>query len=162
MKLIRWLAIPVAIVLGVAAWVSTGAPVTASPSPDRLASMTPQMVTGEFYAWYLDMLGAEVLCNPLLDGVYRDSPYLSADLVAELDALVAACDVGPAVDPLLCAADIPLSVGTRIISADDQAASVLVYGRFPTEGAISETRVLAVTGLVRAGERWALDSVACR
>lgn len=162
MKLIRWLVIPVILMLGAALWVGSGAPVTAGPSPDRLASMTPQTVAGEFYGWYLDMLGAEVLCHPLLDGVYRDSPYLSAGLVAELDALVAACDVGPAVDPLLCAADIPLSVGTRIISADAEAASVLVYGRYPTEGQISETRVLSVAGLVRADGRWALDSIACR
>lgn len=162
MKLIRWLVIPVVIVLGAALWVGSGAPVTAGPSPEALAGMSPQTVTGEFYAWYLDMLGAEVLCNPLLDGTYRDSPYLSAGLVAALDALVAACDFEPAVDPLLCTADAPHSVGTRIISTDSDTASVLVYGRYLTEDQISETRVLSTVGLVRAGGHWALDSVTCR
>lgn len=161
MKL-QWLVIPLVIMLGAALWVTSGAPVTAGPSPERLATMAPQTVASEFYAWYLDMLDAEVLCHPLLDGKYRDSPYLSSRLVAELDELVAACDLGPAVDPLLCTTELPTKVGTRIIRTSDQAASVLVYGRYPTEGQISETRVLSVVALAWENDHWALDSVACR
>ncbi|GAB4572681.1 MAG: hypothetical protein Kow0077_12800 [Anaerolineae bacterium] len=152
-------------VLGLAAvlWMGSHVAVTAGPSPEVLAQMTPQQVTRAFYTWYRDMLAADVLCHPLLDGAYQDSPYLSARLISALDDVVArSCGTGLAADPLLCTADLPADVGTRIIQTQTDSASVLVYGRYPTESPVSETRVLAVASLVREDGRWLIDAVECR
>lgn len=160
----RWLIIPVAaLVLVTVLWIGSGAAVTAGPSAERLATMSPQAVVSEFYAWYVDMLDAGVLCHPLLDGAYHDSPYLSDTLVARLDSLVDdSCGCGLEIDPVICTADVPHEVGTRIVTGDDNTATVLVYGRYPTESPVSETQVLSVASLVQRDGHWVMDAVACR
>lgn len=160
----RWLIIPAAVLLLAATlWVGSSAAVTAGPSPDRLAAMSPQAVTGEFYTWYVDMLDAGVLAHPLLDGTYQNSDYLSNTLVSTLDALVDdSCGCGLAIDPVLCTADVPQQVGTRVMTTEDDAASVLVYGRYPTESLVSETRILSVASLIQQDGHWVVDGVTCR
>ncbi len=153
-----------AVLMAVALWAGTSALATTGPSQAALRSMTPVDVTGAYYTWYLEMLADEVLCHPLLDGVYRTSPYLSSALIAALDARIQEhCAVSVAFEPFLCSSAItPTRISASLISMDDEAAHVLVRGAFLTESSVRETRALADITLVREEGRWVIDAVACR
>jgi hypothetical protein len=91
--------------------VETAASVAPGDEPAAV-SASPAEVTAAFYTWYLDYIGAtgsEDMRNPLVDGAYRASPYLTQSLIGHIDELLAkmrAQDRG-GYDPFLLAQDIP-------------------------------------------------------
>lgn len=161
--MIKRAAILVIVLAGVALlWAESGAVVTANPSPSALAAMSPADVTEAYYVWYLDYLNSEVMCHPLLDGAYRDSPYLTGALVSHLDELVAdSCGFGLRADPFLCGTDVPNRISVLALASDAATARVAVYGSFPTEASVSETRPLGTASLLYEDGHWSLDGVAC-
>jgi hypothetical protein len=81
----------------------------------------PEQVVESFYDWYLGYPG-----NPVADGAYRSSEYLTEEFVEKVDAIIASFDQG-GYDPFLCAQDIPgdLIVGDAVLSGDE--ASLVVH-----------------------------------
>jgi hypothetical protein len=68
---------------------------------------SPDGTAKAFYTWYLAYIGdpsSDEMRNPLLAGAYRESGFLSAEFIQELDVL--GTD-GIPVDPILMAQDIP-------------------------------------------------------
>ncbi len=95
----RWLVMGMVLVLG-------GLLVAcAAPTPQTMGS--PQQTVTDFYAWYTAQEG-----SPLGSRAYQESEYLSADFIAELDALVDSFGEhgGGAADPFICAQDAPPEV----------------------------------------------------
>lgn len=122
------------------------------------APESPEAAALAFYEWYLDYAGydeeADTMQNPLVDGAYRDSAYLSADLVARMDALLAE---GPGYDPFLCAQDIPAHVAVEAIVAGEEAASVLVRLFF---GGNPQSHNL-MADMIREEGAWRIDAITC-
>jgi hypothetical protein len=62
-----------------------------------------------FYTWYLGYIGdpaTEQFRNPLVDGAYRESGFLTAAFIDKVDETIAGFDQG-GFDPFLLAQDIP-------------------------------------------------------
>ena len=159
----RWLIVTILLAAALGLWSGSRAVVTARPTTEALEAMSPLQITEHYYAWYLDYLNAGVLCNPLLDGAYQDSPYLTAGFIRRLDALVSAsCGVGLPVDPFLCGTAVPDGIVIRHLSADETTARVAIYASTPTESALAETALLGTGDLRRVAGQWQLDGVTCR
>ncbi|MCZ7544382.1 MAG: YbjP/YqhG family protein [Anaerolineae bacterium] len=83
-----------------------------------------------FYRWYLD---AAQRINPVVEGAYRESAFLSADMIEAVDSLIAEAgpDHGLGYDPFLCAQDVPerFEIG-QVDALTDRDAAVLVHGYF--------------------------------
>jgi hypothetical protein len=110
-------------------------PIRALPAPQAAVQPAVKMtaaeeVTQKFYDWYLAAFGSTTL-SPLLDGAYRNSPYLSAALVHELDSVVASFGDGPRYDPILFTSTLPQIVSVRIESFAADEARVTVHESWP-------------------------------
>lgn len=71
---------------------------------------TPVGTATAFYTWYLGNIGSPAdgtFRNLLVDGGYREGPYLSADLVSRIDAELSGGAIGG--DPFLLAQNIPVA-----------------------------------------------------
>jgi hypothetical protein len=122
----------------------------------------PAKTVQDFYTWYLRYIGnlaGEMPRNPMVDGVYRESPYLAPAFVQEVDELLASFE-GGGYDPFLCAQDIPASFvvdGTVVTPAggpDGGAqASVLVRTTFHGHNLLVD--------LEQAGEGWLITGINC-
>src|SRR5690606_23068269 len=66
-------------------------------------------VVEAFYRQYIDF--ALERDNPLVSGAYQMMPYLSDEVIAQLDTMIAEGQL--AADPILCAQDVPDSFGLR-------------------------------------------------
>jgi len=102
-----------------------------APAGRVAVEMTPaEEVTQQFYDWYVAALGTGT-SSPLSDGAYRDSPYLSAELVRELDGIVASFGDGSRYDPILFAATAPKIVSVRLESLTADETRVTVRESWP-------------------------------
>jgi hypothetical protein len=116
-------------------------------------AQSPVEVAEGFYDWYLGYIGdpaTDSFRNPMSDGAYRDSGYLSAAFVAELDAMVAE---GLAFDPVLMAQDIPSSFS---VEAGSEAGTAVVHLQFGDYGEndllvslVEEDSTLKISGISR-------------
>lgn len=159
----RLLIVSIAVVLAALLWAGTGLTATANPTAAALTILAPQNITESFYEWYLEYLTPDLMFNPLLDGEYHDSDYLTSGMVSRVDSMVqGAYGLGLAVDPFLCTNDIPLRISTQFSSLSEKDATVLLRGSFPTESQITETRTLAAVHLVPVDGHWNIDLVVCR
>jgi hypothetical protein len=110
----------------------------------------PEDVVTSFYEWYLGAIDLPAGQNPLAEGGYRSSEFLSADFVAEVDALLDSFEHG-GYDPFLLAQDVPseVEVGEAVVSGE--IAQVVVETSF-------EGHALLVT-LKRTEGAWKIDGV---
>jgi hypothetical protein len=125
-----------------------------SSTPDA-GAMTPEEVVESFYDWYLGYIGDPAsgeVRNPMADGAYRSSEYLTGEFVQKVDGIIASFDKG-GYDPFLCAQDIPESftVDEALVSGDK--ASLVVHTSF--EGHTFVVEAEQVSG------RWAISDVIC-
>ncbi len=92
------------------------------------ASDSPQVVTQQFYDWYLSELDLEAGKNPFGQQLYTTSPYLTAAMIQKLDEL----QDDPTLhhDPILCAQNIPEMISAEEISASDTDAVVLLHSYY--------------------------------
>jgi hypothetical protein len=109
-----------------------------------------------FYDWYLNSSAyvehtGERL-NPLVDGGYRSSPYLTEGLMQKVGAIVAAFDKG-GFDPFLCAQDVPESFSHEEPVVSGDIARVVVHTSF-------EGHAFTVA-LLREGGAWKMSDVLC-
>jgi hypothetical protein len=132
-------------------------------APDALAPVTelpqatsPEEAVQSFYDWYLassayvENTGERL--NPLADGRYASSPYLTEGLIQKVEAIVAAFDKG-GYDPFLCAQDVPesFSLGELVVSGEIARVAV----RTSLEG-----HAFSVALLREAGG-WKMSDVLC-
>ncbi len=108
-------------------------PIGAQPAPDvkNVTEMTPaEDVTQKFYDWYVTAIETGTR-SPLAAGAYRASPYLSAGLVRDLDAVLASFGDGPRYDPILFASTLPRIVSVHLESLAADSAQVRVRESWP-------------------------------
>jgi len=134
-------------------------PATVAPAASPTAVvMSPEAVVSAFYGWYLDSMGdrsSDDFVNPLVEGLYRDSEFLSAGFVARIDAEVANRGRPGGGDPILLAQDVPESVAVQEASVNgDEATAVLLryWGGNPEPSPL-------VVHLRRENGRWLIDDV---
>jgi len=125
-------------------------PEVANPMPEGPEPTTPEGAVSGFYGWYLWY--AREVGNPLVDGVYRSSEYLTAGFVRQVDDLLASFEQG-GYDPFLCAQDIPESYAFDAATISGDRATVTVHTSFEGHNFVVE--------LGRFDGRWAIDNVAC-
>ncbi len=100
-----------------------------------------------FYTWYLAYAETG---NPLVDGAYRDSDFLTAAFVAKVDETIAGFDRG-GYDPFLLAQDVPTAFAVDPGYIEDTALVDLSFG--------PESVKLIQVNFVRENGRWLIDDV---
>lgn len=119
----------------------------------------PDAVVRAFYNEYLDYIGdpaSGTFRNPLVDRVYRQSPYLSAEFIAQVDeelARAAAAGAGGA-DPFLQAQAIPEGITVELLTVEGERAQVRAHERFGTTG----QQDLLIT-LVKNEQGWQIAAI---
>ena len=89
----------------------------------------PAEVVQAFYNWYLDFMSDRSsgdFINPPVGGLYRDSEYLSADFIAQVDADLANMGELGGADPILLAQDIPVRVEVQEANVSAGEATVVL------------------------------------
>ncbi|NLD45024.1 MAG: DUF3828 domain-containing protein [Chloroflexi bacterium] len=120
---------------------------TAATGLGDLSALPPEELVDSFYRWYIGQSGA-----PLTDGTLASSGYLSEGYAVRLSEIVAGFDRG-AVDPLLCAQDLPTRFTAQRVRVDAERAVVHVTTGFPGQ--------LLEVHLARTGGQWRIDQVYC-
>ncbi len=118
---------------------------------------TPAGVTEAFYRWYLDEIGqtgTETMRNPLVEGSYKESPYLSDRFVASVEETLASFEQG-AYDPILLAQDVPVSIEVQPAELVGDEATIVVLRYW---GGNPDPTPMQVH-LVRQDDRWLIDAV---
>lgn len=116
----------------------------------------PVTVTTAFYEWYLDYSDPEQGRNPLVDGAYRESEYLSAGWISAVDAQLQEMEEaygGAGFDPFLRAQALPQEVNVESWEADAEAACVVVHQLF------GEMVHDLTVDLVPEGGAWKIDRI---
>jgi hypothetical protein len=92
---------------------------------------SPESTVRAFYTWYLGFMSDRSgdFVNPLVEGRYRDSEYLSAGFIAQVDADLANMGEIGGVDPILLAQDIPVRIEVQeaSVAGDDATVVMLRY-----------------------------------
>jgi hypothetical protein len=128
------------------------------------APATPAEVVESFYEWYLDYTesaGAGEFRNPLVDGAYQGSPFLTHDFVGKVDEMLKNMQQG-GFDPFVCAQVIPNQITT------DGTYLAEMYGPdFANKASVVVRTEFAghvfTADLVRPeqGEDWQIDNIIC-
>jgi hypothetical protein len=143
------------IIILAAALLATGAYfLWPSVTPVLTAQATPKQVVEAYYDWYLGTIGKSgdgEFRNPLVDRAYRDSKLLSSSFVGNIDDLLSSDQL--AVDPFLCAQDIPTEISIQGVFINDGGARVVVQTDFPGH-------VFTVNTQESKG-RWKITNVTC-
>lgn len=129
----------------------------AETTPETAEAQTPAEVARSFYDWYLGYIGdrsEEDFRNPLQDGAYKDSPYLSAGFVAQVEAAANGSE-GLTYDPFLQAQDIPVRIQVDEMSSGESEATIVVQRYW---GGNPEPSPMTVH-LVQQGGRWLISGV---
>jgi hypothetical protein len=138
---------------------------TATPPPPATAVAekqpeleTPETIVRAFYDWYLAYFGDRsqgIVNNPLVDGAYRDTPYLTTSFVQHIDELLAEMRRQEAggYDPILCAQDIPQFVEPDVTFSHNGMASVVLRSSFPNQ--------MVTVDLVPHNESWLISNITC-
>ncbi len=133
-------------------------PILVSAQSDNSSDRAIVETVAGFYNWYLNYTAPDEaghLNNPLVDKAYRETPYLSAELVEKMDALLSAASI--MYDPFVCAQDIPGSFEADVVAATPEQATVLLrtYFQFsPYSHNITLT-------LQPEASAWKLNAIAC-
>lgn len=98
------------------------------PTEPVTQPMSPEAVVTAFYDWYLAFMSDRSgdFVNPLVEGLYRDSEYLTADFIARIDDELANRDEPGGSDPILLAQDIPVSVEVQEASISGSEAELVL------------------------------------
>jgi hypothetical protein len=122
---------------------------------DQAAAVVGKITS--FYDWYLDYIhsGDNGIRNPLSNRAYHDSPALTPELIAEIDAMADA-EGGFHYDPFLCAQDFPLSFSVEVVRVEADEATALVREDFNNP----DTNDLTLR-LINTGDNWQINSIVC-
>jgi hypothetical protein len=137
-------------------------PTVATPEEAVPVSTAPDAVVEAFYTWYLDYIGDRAsgeMRNPLVDGAYGSSEYLSEDFIQQIDELLASFDQG-GYDPFLCAQDIPDTFGVEQTQVSDDQASVILHQIWNAGTEYESTQDVTVE-LRKVDGEWKIADVIC-
>lgn len=124
--------------------------------------MAPEQVVEGFYDWYLGYIGDPVsgqMRNPLVDGAYRSSEYLTEAFIQQVEDLLASFDKG-GYDPFLCAQDIPRSFSVDAPAVSGQEA-VVILRELWNPGTQYERAQDVRVALRMVDGVWKIDGIAC-
>jgi len=118
----------------------------------------PDTVARAFYEWYLGYIGepgSDTFRNPMVDGAYRDTPYLTDSFVGHVDELLAGWreQEMPGYDPFLCAQDIPTELVPVVTFERNGMAGVVMRSSFPNQRFTVE--------LWPDGAGWRIGNIVC-
>jgi hypothetical protein len=119
-----------------------------------VTALSPEQTVQHFYDWYLASLHQPG--NPLTDGAYKTSPYLSSAAVQSISQLLAAFGNGPSYDPILCAQNAPVSVTVGLTELAGDEARVFVRMAWGSGADTSQT-----VQLKQSGGQWQIISLTC-
>jgi hypothetical protein len=129
---------------------------TSAPVPSATAGApSPGEAIRAFYGWYLEYSrpnNVGEFRNPLVDGAYASSPYVTESLSERVADIVASFDRG-GYDPFLCAQDVPTAFTVGTVEGDGTQAHARVYTTFV--GHAFDVTVVHENG------GWLLDEVTC-
>jgi hypothetical protein len=151
LALIGWAVDPATLSISEAQPPAGGLPAPQAVVRPAVEMTSAEEITQKFYDWYLAALGSGTL-TPLLDGAYRSSPYLSTELVHELDSIVASFGDGPRYDPILFSSTVPQIVSVRIESLAADEARVTVHESWPNSFQDLLVRLTPVDGQWKLAE----------
>ena len=117
--------------------------------------MAARVVEG-FYDGYIGY--ACTRGNPMIDHFYRGNPFLSAGLIAEIDAYVMDA---PLYDPCLMARDIPLGFEVGEATPDEEGATVPVALQWAGGPFGGEQCPALTVDLERFDGSWQITDIAC-
>jgi hypothetical protein len=130
---------------------STAAP-AAGPEIVSPAGLGPAEVVSTFYTWYLAYSNfAGGRRNPLVDGAYRDTGYLTGSLEHRIGK--ALDSAGGGFDPILCAQDVPEHVVASAVRTEGERAEVDVRTSFANHR--------FTIALVKGRDVWQIEDVKC-
>ncbi|MBN1890944.1 MAG: DUF3828 domain-containing protein [Thermoflexales bacterium] len=131
------------------------APPTSTPSLgiDDPSGKSPEQVTEAFYNWYIRYASPAAGRNPLVDGAYKRTAYMTDRLVTSIEQTLASFDKG-GYDPILCAQDIPQNISVSRASVAGASASLTLNTSF--SGHSFQVNLAQVEG------QWKLDEIVCR
>lgn len=122
-------------------------------------TVTPGGVVETFYRDYVAAAqydeAEQTRHNPLQEGLYRDSAWLTNELIADLDSKVASGELRA--DPLLCAQDVPQSVYGITVREGDAAAVAILREYFQGNAEPRDVQV----HLAHNGAHWQIAAVTC-
>jgi len=125
--------------------------VTAEPA--AASPMGPEAVVEAFYADYLGYIGepgTESFRNPLVEGFYHESEFLTVSFRDHVDELLLE---GIHADPFLCAQDIPGWIDTDGVFYSEEGASVVVR--------TSLNQQVFTVNTMQADGSWLISSITC-
>jgi hypothetical protein len=139
------------VALSVVAVLAVGGPAVLYNAQAQVTEeVLPEDVVTGFYDWYLGAIDPQAGRNPVVDRAYRSSEFLSAEFVAEVDALLDSLEHG-GYDPFLLAQDVPMEVEVGQAVVSGETAYVEVETSF-------EGHALLVT-LEKLDGLWKIDGV---
>jgi hypothetical protein len=132
---------------------------SSAPNMEGPQMKTPEAAVDAFYRWYLDY--AHDKGNPIVDGIYHGSEYLSEACVQKIDSIIASFD-GPGHDPFLCAQDIPDIITVEDAVVEGSNATLTAHGVWNagTESEFKNDIYLALHQVDNGG--WEITDVECK
>lgn len=133
---------------------------TATPEPEPVTASTPQESVQAFFEYWMDYSTPDAngnFHNPMVDKIYRDSPYLTPGLKEAIEE--ALLSMGPGgYDPVMCAQDTPQWINVKEIVIEGEQASAQVETSM-----LSSTRTYHTVPvrLERHGEVWLISEIDC-
>lgn len=125
-------------------------------SVDAFSRVTPEGVVTSFYGWYMAYSG-----NPLADGAYHSSEYLTEDFIQRMDGVLNSAVKG-GYDPFLCAQDkaeqISVEDGPR--SENRDIAIVLLHEIWGLDTQFEWCQDLTIRVILDDGS-WKIDDINC-
>ncbi len=160
-KLLSLILLSLMVVVVGCAQQSEAAPGIEEPAPPIADSdLSPAGVVERFYGWYLDNSGfdaeSNTFHNPLVEGTYKESPYLTNGFVRSVEETLASFEgAGGGYDPILQAQDRPerFTVENEEISGDTAKVTLATFF-----SGNPQAHLLAVE-LKQEGGTWKIDNV---
>ncbi len=134
-------------------------PVSSAPNMEGPQMKTPEAAVDAFYSWYLDY--AHGKGNPIVDGIYHGSEYLSEACVQKIDNIIASFD-GPGHDPFLCAQDIPDIVMVEDAVVGGASVTLTAHGVWNAGRESEFENDIYLTLQQLANGAWEITDVECR
>lgn len=116
-------------------------------------NLIPTGAVESFYTWYLGAIadpGSADFHNPIVDGSFRSSGFLSTQLIADVDATLASFKDQSGYDPFLMAQNTPLDFYVEQGEQPNIVILTQVWGN---------TEQKLKINLIESNGRWLLDSI---
>lgn len=133
---------------------------TATPEPEPLTASTPEESVQAFFEFWMDYSTPDAngnFRNPMVDEIYKDSPYLTPELKETIEETL--LSMGPGgYDPVMCAQDTPQWINVKEVETEGEQASALVETSMMAGPQAYHT---VPVNLEKRGEVWLITGIDC-